>query len=94
MEVLRCVSEGKWQRVRLGKEMKDVCIYIYIYTYLPGTCLSSILGLQPPKRRPFPIKTGVIWVPGIHMECIFTTKMMLNDENGLNQWYIEGVVGF
>ena len=28
------------------------------------------------------------------MECIFTTKMMLNDENGLNQWYIEGVVGF
>ena len=35
------------------------------YIYVPGTCLSSILGLEPSKRRPFPIKTGVIWVPGI-----------------------------
>ena len=31
---------------------------------LPGKCVSSILGLQPFKRRPFPIKTGVIWVLG------------------------------
>ena len=37
-----------------------------IYIYIPGTCSSSILGLQPSKRRPFPIKTGVIWVPGIY----------------------------
>jgi len=28
--------------------------------------LSSILGLQPSKTRPFPIKTVVIWVPGIY----------------------------
>ena len=35
------------------------CIYIYI----PGTCLSFVLGVEPSKRRPFPIKTRVIWVP-------------------------------
>ncbi len=33
---------------------------------VPGTCLSPILGLQPSKTRSFPIKTGVIWVPGTH----------------------------
>ena len=37
-----------------------------MYIYIPGTCLSSILGFEPSKRRPFPIKTGVIWVPGIY----------------------------
>jgi len=31
---------------------------------IPRTCLSSILGLEPSKRRPFPIKIRVIWVPG------------------------------
>ena len=30
-------------------------------------CLSSILGFEPSKRRPFPIKTGVIWVPGVYI---------------------------
>ena len=39
------------------------CIYIYI----PGTCLSSILGFEPSKRRPFPFKTRVIWVPGYYI---------------------------
>ena len=51
-----------------------ICIYIYVYIYIyisqiPGTCLiclPSILGLQPCKRRPFPIHTGVIWVPGMY----------------------------
>ena len=33
---------------------------------LPGTPLTSIFEGQPPKTRPFPIKTGVIWVPGIY----------------------------
>ena len=33
---------------------------VYIYIYIPGTCLSSILGLQPSKTRSFPIKTRVI----------------------------------
>ena len=32
---------------------------------IPGTCLSSIFGFQPSKTRSFPIKTRVIWVPGI-----------------------------
>ena len=31
---------------------------IYVYIYIPGTCLSSILGLEPSKGRPFPIKVG------------------------------------
>ena len=31
-----------------------------------GSCLSSILGFEPSKRRPFPSKTRVIWVPGIY----------------------------
>ena len=38
-----------------------------IYIYTPGTCLSSILGFEPSKRRPFPFKTRVIWVPGIYI---------------------------
>ncbi len=39
--------------------------FIFGYSFsLPGTCLSSILGLQPSKTSSFPIKTGVIWVPG------------------------------
>ena len=39
----------------------------YIYIYIPGTCLSSILGVEPSKTRPFSSKTRVIWVPGIHI---------------------------
>ena len=42
-------------------------IYIIYYIYTPGTCLSSILGFEPSKRRPFPFKTRVIWVPGIYI---------------------------
>ena len=36
---------------------------------IPGTCLSSILVVEPSKTRSFPIKTRVIWVtwvPGIY----------------------------
>ena len=32
--------------------------------YIPGTCLSSILGVEPSKTRSFPIKTMVIWILG------------------------------
>ena len=35
--------------------------------YIPGTCLSSILGVEPSKTRPFSSKTRVIWVPGIYI---------------------------
>ena len=37
-----------------------------IYIYIPGTQMTSIFEGQPPKTRPFPIKTRVIWVPGIY----------------------------
>ncbi len=32
---------------------------------IPGTQMTSIFEGQPPKTRPFPIKTRVIWVLGI-----------------------------
>ena len=32
--------------------------------YIPGTCLSSILEVEPSKTRPFSSKTRVIEVPG------------------------------
>ena len=35
---------------------------------MPGTQMTSIFEGQPPKTRPFPIKTRVIWVPGVYME--------------------------
>ena len=35
---------------------------------IPGTCLEpSILVVEPSKTRSFPIKTRVIWVPGIYI---------------------------
>ncbi len=37
----------------------------YLNVHIPGTCLSSILGLEPYKRRPFWTKTRVTWGPGI-----------------------------
>ena len=38
-----------------------------IYEYIPGTCVPSILGLEPSKRRSFPLKIRVIWVLGMYM---------------------------
>ena len=37
-----------------------------VYIYIPGTPMTSIFEGQPPKTRPFPTKTRVIWVPGIY----------------------------
>ena len=62
-------------------------LYLYIVTlkmmswlgvYIPGTCLSPILGLQPSKTRSFPIKTGVVWVPGMHINIYVHTIYTLN----------------
>ena len=33
--------------------------------------MTSIFEGQPPKTSPFPTKTRVIWVPGIHLCLIF-----------------------
>ena len=54
-----------------------------IYT-LPGTCLSSILGLQPSKTRSFPIKTRVIWVPGI--QCVHLSFPFGSSQGDLDCW--------
>ena len=40
---------------------------IYIYVYIPRTQMMSIFEGQHPKTRPFPTKTRVIWVLGIHI---------------------------
>ena len=32
----------------------------------PGSCLSSILGIEPAKKWSFSIKTKIIWVPGTY----------------------------
>ena len=62
----------------------NCCIYIYIRT--PRTPMTSILVVEPPKTRPFPIKTRVIWVLGIYIyfffclsECIFSKYLSIND---------------
>ncbi len=41
-------------------ETSQPSTWIYIYIYIPGTCLSSILVVEPSKTRSFPIKTRVI----------------------------------
>ena len=54
----------------------SICIYIYIhmytyiyilyiYIYLEPVCCPRFLALNPPKQGFFPIKTRVIWVPGM-----------------------------
>ena len=43
------------------------CWRCNIYIYVPGTQMTSIFKGQPPKTRPFPIKTRVICVPGIYI---------------------------
>ena len=39
---------------------------VFFANIFTGSCLSSILSLGPSKTRSFPIKTRVIWVPGIY----------------------------
>ena len=45
-------------------DKKNVCIFFSYIKYIPGTCLSCILEVEPSKTRPFSSKTRVIWVPG------------------------------
>ena len=45
--------------------------------YLPGTCLSSIWGLNPPRKGlSIQFKTRVIWVPGIQYTLIHYIYML------------------
>ena len=41
------------------------------YIDIPGTQMTSIFEGQPPKTRPFPIKTRDIWVPGYFVSFFF-----------------------
>ena len=43
-------------RMRVAK--KRQMYYTYVYIYIPGTCLSSILVVEPSKTRSFPSKQG------------------------------------
>ena len=42
--------------------------------YIPGTCLSSIFSFEPSKAKSFPIKTRVIWDPGIYISKLTSCK--------------------
>ena len=61
---------------------KDLICYLELnppfknnpHIHIPRTQLNSIFEGQPPKTRPFPIKTGVVWVLG---KNIHRTKNML-----------------
>ena len=72
-------SEGRrWERMAGGGGEA-------IYIYIPGTCLSSIFGLQPFKTKPFPIKTGVIWVLYIYIDI--QKKNGITKPNKAGKWY-------
>lgn len=42
-------------------------IFLHVYIYIPGTCLSSNLEVELFKAKSFPMKARVIWVPGIYV---------------------------
>ena len=51
--------------------------------YIPGTYLSFVLGIEPSKRRPFPIKTRVTWVPGMYnIEYTAANKLYMQVVSG------------
>ena len=53
--------------LKVGRHEVLVVTSHFIYIYIPGTYLSSIFSLDHSKTRSFPIKTRVIWVPGIYI---------------------------
>ena len=77
---IRVCPPWKWKVGRWNSFCNDLFsgrVQIYnIYIYTPRTQLTLIFEGQPPKTRPFPIKTRVIWVLGIY----FFYSM---DRNGL-----------
>ena len=61
--------------------VSHICIiYKYIH-YIPGTQMTSIFEGQPPKTRPFPIKTRVSWVPGMY--CFISFRCGLDDNHNV-----------
>ena len=51
---------------------------MYLF-YIPRTQMTPILKGQPPQTRPFPIKTGVIWVLGIYIYTMLTVLQLHQD---------------
>ena len=60
-----CFHDGNW---KFFEKYGNIWWYMHII-YMPGTQMTSIFEGQPPKTRPFPIKTRVIRVPGVYMFC-------------------------
>ena len=52
-----------------GTVVPSCCNNSHISTFytIPGTQMTSIFEGQPPKTRPFSIKTRVMWVPGMYI---------------------------
>ena len=84
-----------------GERFKPRFVYQHIVGIynIPRTQLASIFEGQPSKTRPFPIKTRVIWVPGINTSILrigfswnlawnFTHSWHedLNFTNGIQGW--------
>ena len=51
--------------------MYGIFTNFWLLLYIPGTQETSVFEGQPPKTRPFPIKTRVIWVPGCYVFVVF-----------------------
>ena len=56
----------------------DLYSTVFIYIYIPRTPMTSIFEGQPPKTRPFPIKTRVIWVLGIYIYTLWLQTVRLS----------------
>ena len=68
---LRKAERKAWYLVPRWPQKKDEhCTPLWRNQYIPGICLSSILGLEPSKRRPLLFNTRVMWVPGIHIHIL------------------------
>ena len=48
--------------------------------FVPRTQMTPIFEGQPSKRRPFPIKTRVIWVPDIYSKIRSFIQLFLKDQ--------------
>ena len=60
-------------------DIRYYTVHICLY-YIPGTEMTSIFEGQPPKTKPFPIKTRVIWVPGMYTisaSLVFLTGILM-----------------
>ena len=56
-----------------SNETNQGSFWRYMYRYIPRAPMTPIFEGQPPKTRPFPIKTRVIWVLGIYIDILKNT---------------------